>query len=132
MPGLRRALRQTFSDRAFLAFLPSFVLFQVGLQLLTAVLPFYVDTILGDATFLQWSTADESGIFTFLLTGLVIAGMLAAVPLFSRQARQAGKATAYRMAMLGVALYFPLLSFRCRGGDGLIAHHAPESPEIAC
>lgn len=109
-PGFRRALREIFANRQFLAFLPSFALFQVALQLLVAVLPFYVDTVLADASLLGWSAAEHSGTFTFLLTGAVIAGMLAAVPVFKRWAVHGGKARAYRAAMVGAAAYFPVLA----------------------
>jgi GPH family glycoside/pentoside/hexuronide:cation symporter len=107
--GLRRAVRETFSNKQFLAFLPSFVLFQVALHLLISVLPFYVETVLTGASIFGFSAGEESGIFTFFLTALVIGGMVAAVPFFNRAARRYGKATVYRAAMLGSAFYFPVL-----------------------
>lgn len=110
-PGLWTALRTTWTNRQFLAFLPSFVLFQVGLQLLTALLPFYVDAVLHTSRFLGFSGDADAGIFSFLLTAAVIGGMLAGVPFFARLARRRGKASAYRTAMLWAALYFPLLFF---------------------
>jgi GPH family glycoside/pentoside/hexuronide:cation symporter len=106
-----RALRDTFSNAQFLAFLPSFVLFQLALHLLTAVLPFYVETILGDSRIFGFTVGEHTGIFTFALTVAVIGGMLASVPFFGRWARQAGKARVYRAAMVGAAAYFPLLFF---------------------
>jgi GPH family glycoside/pentoside/hexuronide:cation symporter len=109
-PGFMVAVREVLSNRQFLAFLPSFVLFQVALQLLVAALPFYVDTILADASLLGWTAEDDSGTFTFLLTGAVIAGMLTAVPFFKRWAVRAGKARAFRGAMIGAAAYFPALA----------------------
>ena len=108
-PGLRDAVLQTLSNKPFLAFLPSFVLFQVGAQMLTALLPFFVDAVLSESTFLGWSGGEDSAVFTFLLTVLVIAGMLAALPWFVRRARARGKASAYRLAMLGATAMFPLL-----------------------
>ncbi len=108
-PGFRVAVRQTLSNRPFLAFLPSFVLFQVGLQMLTALLPFYVDAVLVGSSFLGFTGAEDEGIFTFLLTAVVIAGMLAAVPWFARRARRLGKANAYRVAMIGATVAFSSL-----------------------
>ena len=108
-PGLRLALRQTLANRPFLAFLPSFVLFQVGLQMLTALLPFYVEAVLGGVTFLGFEGAADEGVFTFLLTAAVLLGMLTALPGFARYARRLGKARAYRLAMLGAASAFSLL-----------------------
>lgn len=108
-PGFKDSVRQTLTNRQFLAFLPSFVLFQVGAQMLTALLPFFVDAVLGDSTFLNWTGDENAGVFTFLLTVLVIAGMLAALPWFAHRARTHGKAAAYRLAMLGATAAFPLL-----------------------
>ncbi|MQC27448.1 MAG: MFS transporter, partial [Chloroflexi bacterium] len=110
-PGFMLALRTTWSNRQFLAFLPSFVLFQVGLQMLTALLPFFVDAVLQASRFLGFSGETDSGIFSFLLTAAVIGGMLAGVPIFARLARRRGKAAAYRIAMLWAAAYFPLIFF---------------------
>ena len=108
--GFGLAIRETFSNRQLLAFLPSFVMFQVGLQMLTAVVPFYVDAVLFDSTFLNWNGEEDSGLFSALLTAVMIGGMLAGVPLFMRLAR-GGKAAAYRTAMIAVAIVFPLLFF---------------------
>lgn len=119
--GLRNSLRELFANRQFLAFLPSFVLFQIGLQLLTAVLPFFVDAVLHDATLLDWSGDTDEGVFTFLLTGVVIAGMLSGVPIFAAIAKRTSKAHAYRRAMLITALYFPLLG---------VAGFLPGVPEL--
>ena len=108
-PGFVPALHRTFTNRQFLAFLPSFVLFQVGAQLLIAALPFYVDTVLHASSLFGWSAADDAGLVTFVLTVAVLGGMLAAIRPFGRLAGRVGKANAYRVAMLGAAGYFPLL-----------------------
>lgn len=108
-PGLKRAVRETFSNPQFLAYLPSFVLFQMGLQLLTAVLPFYVDTVLRDSTVFGMRASENIGTFTFMLTAAVITGILAAIPFYRGLARRFGKARAYRIAMLWSAGAFPLL-----------------------
>jgi GPH family glycoside/pentoside/hexuronide:cation symporter len=109
--GVREAFTATFTNRHFIAYLPSFASFQVGLHLLTALLPFYVSAVLGESKLFGLTGAGNEGTFTFLLTLVVIGGMLAAVPLFARLARRSGKARAYRVAMLGAACYFPLLFF---------------------
>ncbi|GMV85322.1 MAG: sodium:solute symporter [Dehalococcoidia bacterium] len=110
-PGFGRAVKDTFSNPQFIAYLPSFVLFQTGLQMLTAVLPFFVDTVLKDSEVLGMKGSENTGVFTFMLTACVIGGMLLAVPLYRRLARGLGKATAYRIAMLWSAGAFPLLFF---------------------
>ena len=98
---LRAALRATFSNGSFLIFLPSFVLFQMGLQMLTGLLPYYVVTVLGKA---------DEAIWTAILTAVTIAAMIAGVPLFQRLARRTTKRRAFTLAMLGCALTFPLLA----------------------
>lgn len=98
---LRAALRATFSNGSFLLFLPSFVLFQMGLQMLTGLLPYYVVAVLGKA---------DEAIWTAILTAITIAAMVAGVPLFQRLARRTTKRRAFTLAMLGCALTFPLLA----------------------
>jgi GPH family glycoside/pentoside/hexuronide:cation symporter len=110
-PGFIQALKDTFSNPQFIAYLPSFVLFQTGLQMLTAVLPFFVDTVLEDSELLGMKGSENTGAFTFMLTACVIGGILLAVPLYRRLARSYGKAKAYRVAMLWSAGAFPLLFF---------------------
>jgi GPH family glycoside/pentoside/hexuronide:cation symporter len=96
------AMRVTFSNPPFLAFLPTFVLFQIGLQMLLGMLPFYVEAVLG---------VEDEGTWVAILTAVAIGTAVGAVPLFSRLARRSSKRRAYRAAMLGAALVFPLLAF---------------------
>jgi len=110
-PGLRATLREVLANRQFLYYLPSFVLFQVALHLLTAVLPFYVDTVFLDGAIFGWTAEDDSGVYTFGLTASVILGMLAAIPFFRGLATRRDKASAFRAAMLGAAIYYPALFF---------------------
>lgn len=110
-PGFQKAVRQTFSNPQFIAYLPSFVLFQTGLQMLTAVLPFYVDTVLSESSLFGLTGSENTGAFTFLLTAAVITGILSSIPIYRRLAGRYGKARAYRVAMLWSAGAFPLLFF---------------------
>jgi GPH family glycoside/pentoside/hexuronide:cation symporter len=121
-PGFWLAVRQTFSNPQFLAFLPSFVLFQAGLQMLTALLPFYVDAVLFDTSVFGLTGMENTGVFTFMLTASVIVGILAAVPLYRRIASGRGKAHAYRVAMVAAAAWFPVL---------FIAGFVPGVPPLA-
>ncbi len=97
---LREALRATFANGSFLVFLPTFVLFQVALQMLLGMLPWYVEAVLG---------REEPGRWVALLTAVAIASMLAAVPLFALLARRSSKRHAYSVAMLSASALFPLL-----------------------
>jgi GPH family glycoside/pentoside/hexuronide:cation symporter len=110
-PGLWLAVRQTLTNKEFLAFMPSFVLFQVGLQMLTALMPFFVEAVLPNVELLGYNGDENTGVFTFALTGTVIVGMVSAVPFYRRLARRRGKAGAYRVAMLAAAGWFPVLFF---------------------
>ena len=96
---LGEALRETFRNRPFVLFLPTFVLFQMGLQLLLGILPFYATAVL---------QVENEGTWVGILTAVAIVSMLAAVPVFARFAGGTSKRHAYRTAMLGAALVFPL------------------------
>jgi GPH family glycoside/pentoside/hexuronide:cation symporter len=95
----REALRATFSNHHFLVFLPAFVLFQIGFQMLIGVLPFYVNAVL---------LVDEEGTWVAVLTAVAICAMLAGLPLFARFALRTSKRQAYRTALLASAIVFPL------------------------
>lgn len=110
-PGLWRSITQTLSNPQFIAYLPSFVLFQVGLQLLTALLPFHVEEVLAGESFAGLEVDDATGAFTSILTGLVLLAMVMALPFFRRLGHFRGKAAAYRAAMLAASLLFPLVFF---------------------
>lgn len=105
---LREALRTTFRNTQFLAFLPSFVLFQTGLGLLLGVLPYYASAVLRGAALPGLGTPGK-GTWVAILTAIAIAAMLAAVPFFMRVARQRSKREAYSLAMLAAGVTFPLL-----------------------
>jgi GPH family glycoside/pentoside/hexuronide:cation symporter len=98
---LVEAVRATLSSRSFLAFLPSFVLFQVALQLVLGLLPYLVTALLG---------SEDEGRWVAVLTGTAIASMLASLPLFWRLARMTSKAVAFSRSMLAAACAFPLLT----------------------
>lgn len=95
---LRDAMRTTFSNRNFLLFLPTFVLFQIGFQMLVGVLPFYVNAVLG---------VEDEGTWVAVLTAIAICAMLAALPFFARFALRTSKRRAYRAALLAAAVVFP-------------------------
>jgi GPH family glycoside/pentoside/hexuronide:cation symporter len=98
---LKTALKATFANKQFLAFLPTFVLFQTGLQMLTGMLPFYARATLG---------VDEPGRWVALLMGVTVVSVLLAVPVFGRLAGRTSKRHAYRRAMLLTGLAFPMLA----------------------
>ena len=110
----REAMRQTFRNRQFLLFLPTFVLFQVALAMLTGVLPYYVEAIFAEDYRLQAGPIDVAlgeGALTSILTAMVIGVMLCMVPLFGRLAVRRSKREAFRIALLGCTFTFPLIAF---------------------
>jgi len=99
--SFRVALRTTFSNRYFLLFLPSFVLFQVGLQMVLGALPYYVKAVLG---------IEEPGTWVAALTATAIAVVVVSIPAYARFAHRTSKRRAFRASMLGAALVFPFIS----------------------
>ena len=102
----RRAVSTTFRNAQFLVFVPSVVLFQVGVQMILGVLPYYVKAVLHTS---------HTGTWVAVLTGIAIVSMLVSVPLAARLARRTSKRHAYRVAMLGAAAVFPLLALAGAG-----------------
>ena len=98
---LRKALRDTFHNRYFLLYLPGFVLFQVGLSMTRASLPYYVKAVLGD---------QHTGTWVAILTAVLIVAFVSCVPLQARAARRTSKRRAFGRAMIGAAIVFSLLS----------------------
>ena len=112
--SLGGAMRATLANTYFLLFLPTFVLFQIGLQVVLGVLPFYVNAVL---------EVENEGTWVAVLTGVAIASTaLVGAPLFALLGARASKRQAYRTAMLGATFAFPLLSF---------AGFLPGIPELA-
>jgi GPH family glycoside/pentoside/hexuronide:cation symporter len=98
---LRDALRATLSSAGFRAFLPSFVLFQVALQLVLGVLPYLVKAVL---------RVEEEGTWVAVLTATAIGTMLVSVPAYMRLAARTSKRSAFSRSMLLAACVFPLVT----------------------
>jgi glycoside/pentoside/hexuronide:cation symporter, GPH family len=99
--SLRRTLRAAFGNRHFLRFLPSFVLFQVAVQMVLGALPYWVNAVLG---------IEDEGTWVAILSAAAIVAMIASVPLFAAYAARRSKRLAFGHAMLGAACVFPLLA----------------------
>lgn len=97
--GFREAMRQTFENRYFLLFLPTFVLFQIGYQMLVGSLPYFVNAELG---------VEDEGTWVAVLAAVAILAVLVSLPLFARYSLRTSKRQAYRRAMVGAAVIFPL------------------------
>jgi GPH family glycoside/pentoside/hexuronide:cation symporter len=97
----RGALRATFANGQFLALLPSIVLFQAGVAMILAVLPYDVKAVLG---------VHKPGTYVAIFTALAIVSMVASIPFAARRARRSSMRETYRRAMLAAACIFPLLA----------------------
>ncbi|MGA7673169.1 MAG: MFS transporter [Nitrolancea sp.] len=95
-------LRLTVSNRPFLIFMISFVLFSTGLSIVIGLLPFYVTAVLRES---------DTGTWSGLLTAVGIASMAVAIPLFGRFAKRTSNEHAYLRAMLACAIAFQILFF---------------------
>ena len=108
-----QAVRQTFANSQFLAFVPAFVLFTTAQVMLTQWLPFYVDVVLDDTVVRLplLPELDETGEKVALLTALTFLPLLGSVPLMLWLAARTSKRRVYGASMLLCGLYFPLLFF---------------------
>ncbi len=111
------AFRDTFRNDQFLYFLPTFVLFNMSVTLLTAALPFYAESVvLGDEESLNVSLLGvsvdlEEGAIAGILTGTAIGVVILTLPVVYRLAMTRGKAWVYATAMLLGGLGFPFIFF---------------------
>lgn len=96
--NLLQAIRSTLQNKQFLIFSLSFVLFSLGLNLLTSLIPFYVVNLLG-----------LSAGMTSLFMALVLGGMVLALPVQYKLSAHFGKKKVYATSMLFLGFLFPLL-----------------------
>ncbi len=98
--NLRVALHATLTNRPFLIFAASLVLFNLGLNMLTQMLPYFVVAIMGQGT-------EQVSLYI----GLFLLVMLASLPGTVALGRRWTKRQAYLLGMGVLALYFPLQFF---------------------
>jgi len=111
-----RAFRDTFRNQQFLYFLPTFVLFNMAVTLLTAILPFYAKAVvLSDGSLgvdaLGRSFDLAEGAISGILTGVAILVVVLTLPAVYRLSVRRGKAWVYSTAMLLGSLGFPFIFF---------------------
>jgi glycoside/pentoside/hexuronide:cation symporter, GPH family len=99
-PPLFRSLLGALRHRAFLALAASFMLFNLGYQLLIMLLPFYLTVSLG-------GSRDDVTLFT----GGVTAFVLLALPALTYGARRFTKRALYAGSMLALGAYLVFLAF---------------------
>jgi len=98
-PGLVVALRTTFTNRYFLAFMPSLMGFNAAVLMLTQLIPFFVTAVL-----------EQTEAFVSVLTGTVMGIALAFAPVTVWLTNRLGKRRVYGWGLLAFACTLPLLS----------------------
>lgn len=122
---LGEALRTTFRNRSFIAFLPTFALFQLSFQMLIGLLPFFVKGILGvtdtpdllhelpGALSEKFAGDGQPGLsvgrWVSILNAIAFLAAVVMIPIAQRYGRRTSKRRAYRVAMLAAAVLFPLV-----------------------
>jgi GPH family glycoside/pentoside/hexuronide:cation symporter len=121
------ALKTTLRNDQFLYFLPTFVLFNMAISMMTAMLPFWTSAVLLEGFPTEIATVESGHVAEVQLLGLefsaglgVLVSMLAAaailvvfisLPFVYRLALLRGKSWVYSQAMLMAGLYLPLIAF---------------------
>jgi GPH family glycoside/pentoside/hexuronide:cation symporter len=121
------AIRSTFTNSPFLFFLPTFILFNMAISMMTAALPFWSGAVLlgglpsdiakveaGNPATLQLFGLEfgvAEGTVVALLTAAAIIVVLLCLPLVYRMSLRRGKAWVYSTAMLIGGVYLPFIAF---------------------
>ncbi len=121
------AVRSCLANDQFRVFLPTFIMFNMAISMLTATLPYWATAVLmkghrpdiarleaGHELVIQVGPLElEAGVGTAvgLLTGAAILVVLLSLPLVYRLALWRGKAWVYSAAMLLGGIYLPWLAF---------------------
>ncbi len=121
------AVRATLRNDQFRLFLPTFILFNMAISMMTAALPYWTNAVLLQGVLVDIVTLESGSPLTLrvfgwhlgigvgtavgLLTAAAILVVLAVLPLVQRLAIRRGKAWVYSKAMLLGALYLPFIAF---------------------
>ena len=115
MESFWAAIATSLRNDQFVVFLPSFILYNMGVQMITGVLPFLTAAVLERGI---KGSADIAipGISAAIppveaMLGVAILTVIVALPFMVRYARHLGKRWVYARGMLVAAIVFPLLFF---------------------
>ncbi len=89
-------------NEQFLLFLPTYIFYNMGVLMITGVIPFLVKEVL---------EYENEGTVSALTNAVAIGVLVLALPLIVRMARRQGKRRMYSLGMLFASAYFPLLFF---------------------
>ena len=113
---LRSAFTGTLRNKQFLHFLPTYVLFQLAVGMLTAWLPFFVAGVLGSLHTWSWlpfaggRSLGQGGTTSLLALVAVLGMMVGALALWKLSGRKT-KRWVYSLSLLVTAAYLPIISF---------------------
>jgi len=102
MLSLRRAIGECLRNQQFVVFLPSYILYALGVDMILGVLPFLVEAVL---------EREDTGTTVSILTGTAIACLMLALWPIVVLARRYSKRAVYGWGMLFGGVYFPLMFF---------------------
>ena len=113
---LRAAFTGTLRNGQFLYFLPTYVLFQLAVGMVTAWLPFFVAVILGSFRVWMWlpligGMSLGQGGTTSLLALVAVLGMVAGALVLWKLSDRKSKRWVYSVSLLGSAVYLPVIFF---------------------
>lgn len=114
--SLQAGFVATLRNKQFLYFLPTFVLFQLSVGMLTAWLPFFVVEVIGGLRLGQWvpligGRVLGSGASTSLLGLMAVLGMAVGALVLWKLSDTKTKRWVYSLSLLGTAAYLPLFFF---------------------
>lgn len=112
-PGINlwQAVRATFTNDQFLAYVPAYMLFSLAQAMLTAAIPFLVSEVLVKEHITVLGFELGEGGSTSVLLAVFIGAVMLTLPLIQGVARRFGKRRIFGGALLTTALYMPLMYF---------------------
>ena len=102
MQSFREGVMTCLRNGQFLVFVPSFIFYNMGVQMILGVLPFFVSGVLAQ---------EDTGTMVAVLTGAAILLLILVLPAVVVLTRRRSKRLVYSWGMLFAALYFPLFFF---------------------
>jgi len=97
-----QSLTTCMRNDQFLLFLPTYIFYNMGVLMITGVIPFLVKEVL---------EYENEGTMSALINAVAIGVLVLALPLIVRLAKRQGKRRMYSLGMLYASVYFPLLFF---------------------
>ena len=126
MESFWQAILTSLRNDQFLVFLPSFILYNMGVQMITGALPFLAEAVIeggveGSADIDIPGTGVAVGPVEAML-GLAIVTVILALPFIVTYAQRFGKRWVYSRGMLFAAIVFPFLFFIGLGPGSTLLH----------